>query len=50
MLANHEAIRLSLAERFKVILVDEFQDTDPIQCEIFQRIAGAPPAGVRTRT
>lgn len=43
MLAGHETIRTALAERYQVILVDEFQDTDPLQCEIFQRIAGSPP-------
>ena len=27
------------------VLVDEFQDTDPLQSEIFWRLCGEPPAG-----
>ena len=29
-----------LRERYRVVLVDEFQDTDPIQWEILQRAFG----------
>ena len=33
-------VRDDLARRFDLILVDEFQDTDPVQDEIVRRIAG----------
>ncbi len=32
-------IRARLRERFETILVDEFQDTDPVQCEIIDALA-----------
>jgi CRISPR-associated exonuclease Cas4 len=35
----HEPVRLALGRRFRHILVDEFQDTDPMQAEILFRIA-----------
>ena len=34
LLRDHPRIREELKERFKAILVDEFQDTDPLQYEI----------------
>ena len=34
LLRDHPEVRKALAERYCFILVDEFQDTDPIQCEI----------------
>ncbi len=40
-------VRDELARRFDLILVDEFQDTDPIQDEIVRRIAGDDLAGGR---
>ena len=40
LLKNNEAVRAALAERYSHILVDEFQDTDPIQAEIVWRLAG----------
>ena len=40
LLRNTEAVRASLAERYSHILVDEFQDTDPVQAEIIWRLAG----------
>ena len=43
LLRNHEEVRRSLAARFRHVLVDEFQDTDPIQAEIFWRLCGDPP-------
>ena len=36
-------MRRALAERFRRVLVDEFQDTDPLQTEIFWRLCGEPP-------
>ena len=40
LLKNNGAVRVALAERYSYILVDEFQDTDPIQAEIVWRLAG----------
>ncbi len=45
LLRDHEAVRYALAARFAHILVDEFQDTDPLQTEIFWRLCGDPQAG-----
>jgi ATP-dependent exoDNAse (exonuclease V) beta subunit len=42
LLADHEPVRRALAERFQHVLVDEFQDTDPIQIEILWRVCGEP--------
>ena len=39
--AHNSPIRASLAAGVDLILVDEFQDTDPIQGEILDQIAGA---------
>lgn len=36
---NHETVRLAIGARYQRIFVDEFQDTDPIQCEILFLIA-----------
>jgi ATP-dependent exoDNAse (exonuclease V) beta subunit len=46
LLRDHEAVRRALAARFAHVLVDEFQDTDPLQTEIFWRLCGEPPVGV----
>lgn len=46
LLRDHDDVRRSLAARFAHVLVDEFQDTDPLQTEIFWRLCGEPPAGV----
>lgn len=40
----HENVRTALSQRFSRVLVDEFQDTDPIQAEILFRIAAIDPA------
>lgn len=45
LLRDHEPVRQALAERFARVLVDEFQDTDPLQTEIFWRLCGEPSAG-----
>lgn len=44
LLAGHEPVRRALGERFRHVLVDEFQDTDPLQIEILWRLRGEPPA------
>lgn len=44
LLRDHDAVRRALGERFRHVLVDEFQDTDPLQTEIFWRLCGDPPA------
>ena len=40
LLRDHEPVRRALAQRYDHILVDEFQDTDPMQAEIIWRLAG----------
>ncbi|HZI73626.1 MAG TPA: UvrD-helicase domain-containing protein, partial [Gemmatimonadales bacterium] len=45
LLRDHEPVRRALAARYAHVLVDEFQDTDPLQTEIFWRLCGDPPAG-----
>lgn len=46
LLRDHAQVRQALAERFRHVLVDEFQDTDPLQTEIFWRLCGDPgPSG-----
>lgn len=44
LLRDHDDVRRALAARFSRVLVDEFQDTDPLQTEIFWRLCGEPPA------
>lgn len=44
VLSRNADVRDALSERFRHILVDEFQDTDPLQCEIFWRLSGTPSA------
>ena len=45
LLRDHDNVRQALAGRFRHVLVDEFQDTDPLQTDIFWRLCGEPPAG-----
>lgn len=40
LLRDNEAVRRAIATRYPWILVDEFQDTDPLQAEILWRLAG----------
>jgi exodeoxyribonuclease-5 len=42
LLRDHEPVRRALGQRYLHVLVDEFQDTDPIQTEIFWRLCGDP--------
>jgi CRISPR-associated exonuclease Cas4 len=44
LLRLHPPVREALAKRFRHLLVDEFQDTDPIQCEIIFRLSGSDAA------
>ncbi len=41
LLRDHAGVRTSLRERFTPVLVDEFQDTDPIQAEILFYLTGS---------
>ena len=43
LLAGNEDVRKALANRFRHVLVDEFQDTDPLQIEILWRLCGELP-------
>jgi exodeoxyribonuclease-5 len=43
LLANNKDVRQALARRFRHVLVDEFQDTDPLQIDILWRICGETP-------
>lgn len=45
LLRDHDAVRQALGQRFAHVLVDEFQDTDPLQTEIFWRLCGEPVEG-----
>ncbi|KDP87800.1 ATP-dependent endonuclease [Cupriavidus sp. SK-3] len=42
LLRDHEPVRQALAARYRHVLVDEFQDTDPLQAEIVWRLCGEP--------
>jgi ATP-dependent exoDNAse (exonuclease V) beta subunit len=41
LIASDAAVRVHLQRKFTRIFVDEFQDTDPIQAEILQLLAGS---------
>ena len=45
LLRDHDEVRRALGLRFAHVLVDEFQDTDPAQTEIFWRLCGEPVDG-----
>jgi ATP-dependent exoDNAse (exonuclease V) beta subunit len=42
LLVSHDEVRRALARRFRHVLVDEFQDTDPLQIEILWLLCGEP--------
>ena len=44
LVRQHASVRDRLHQRYQRLLLDEFQDTDPIQIEIAVRIAAAEPA------
>ncbi len=41
-----ESLRASIRQRFRVALIDEFQDTDPVQWTIFREVFGTDDPGV----
>ncbi|MCD9893223.1 UvrD-helicase domain-containing protein [Bradyrhizobium japonicum] len=43
LLAKHDDVRRALGKRYRHVLVDEFQDTDPLQLEILWRLCGDHP-------
>ena len=43
--ARGAAVRAGLQQRYRRLLLDEFQDTDPIQVELAVRIAAGPDGG-----
>jgi CRISPR-associated exonuclease Cas4 len=44
MLRGHPFVRTAISRRFRYLLVDEFQDTDPVQCDIIFRVSGGDHA------
>ncbi len=42
LLTDHPEIRSALHQRYQRLMLDEFQDTDPIQLEIAVRLSAAP--------
>jgi exodeoxyribonuclease-5 len=49
LLRDHDGVRRALSRRYAHVLVDEFQDTDPLQTEIFWRLCGDPAPGADPR-
>jgi exodeoxyribonuclease-5 len=49
LLRHRPAVRDALSSRYRHILVDEFQDTDPRQAEIFWRLAATASGAEGTR-
>jgi len=43
LLRDNAPVRRAFADRYRYLLVDEFQDTDPIQAEVLFYLAGEPP-------
>ena len=50
LLAGNGTVRDALAARYTAVLVDEFQDTDRLQCEILWRLCAAAPDPARPWT
>ena len=42
LLATNDSIRKALSNKYRRVLIDEFQDTDPLQMEIAWRLCGDP--------
>ena len=56
LIRKHDQVRVALADRYRHILVDEFQDTDPLQIDLLWRLcvadavaAGATPLDCELR-
>ena len=47
LLRDHPQVRRDFQKRFLPVLVDEFQDTDPIQAEILFYLTGRDAEGAR---
>jgi ATP-dependent helicase/nuclease subunit A len=47
LLRDHPEVRCELKRRYRMLLVDEFQDTDPLQYEIVMFLAEKPDARAR---
>ncbi len=43
MLRDHPSVRLQFQERYPRLLVDEFQDTDPVQADVMLLLASSDP-------
>jgi ATP-dependent helicase/nuclease subunit A len=46
LFSDHEEIAAQFRDRFRFILVDEFQDTDPVQIAIIRAILGRAPGNL----
>jgi len=49
LLRSDEGARLALGERYRRLLVDEFQDTDPVQAEVCFLLTADPSSGTDWR-
>ena len=49
LLTRHEDVRHALSTRYRYILVDEFQDTDPLQIQILWLICGDDREGCENK-
>lgn len=47
LVCENDAVREEFRRRFRVILVDEFQDTDPLQADLLLSLAGGDDGKVR---
>src|SRR6185436_8369055 len=45
-LRDRDSVRSAFRRRFRVLMIDEFQDTDPIQVEIAELLAGQIPGAL----
>jgi ATP-dependent helicase/nuclease subunit A len=45
-LETSEAVRLYFRERFRFVIIDEFQDTDPLQVEVAELLTGSRPGAL----
>ena len=48
LLREHPEVRRDLGERYRYVLIDEFQDTDPIQAELLFLLASEPEPRVES--